>query len=247
MSDVNSIIQELKKAKKIIGVFSPTLKSSIDIAPITLAQQSKIIETVANITSSASSPILAILEFNNVMYSILKKNISEYQPVFNTIDRTNFILALKGYIDSVVTTDDNVDFDIKKMLERNESLELEVAPESVTVDDITFHLTPPSMDDDHIVNGLILRKYRSNSSNRSLLSDVYHFESLKFIKAISVGDQTLEVRKDTKSLDIIKELDTVQLRPVYDYIGKVRAAEEALTNHLTADEQLDITPDLFIS
>jgi len=246
MSDVNSIIQELKKAKKVISVFSPTLKSSIDIAPITLAQQSKIIETVANITSSAGSPIIAILEFNNVMYSILKKNISEYQPVFNTIDRTNFILALKGYIDGIVTTEDSIDFDIKKMLTRNESIELEVAPESVTVDDITFHLAPPSMDDDHIVNGLILRKYKSNSA-KSLLSDVYHFESLKFIKAISIGDQTLEIRKDTKSIDIIKELDTVQLRPVYDYIGKVRAAEEVLTNHLTADEQLDITPDLFIS
>lgn len=246
MSDVNSIIQELKKAKKVISVFSPTLKSSIDIAPITLAQQSKIIETVANITSSAGSPIIAILEFNNVMYSILKKNISEYQPIFNTIDRTNFILALKGYIDGIVTTEDSIDFDIKKMLTRNESIELEVAPESVTVDDITFHLAPPSMDDDHIVNGLILRKYKSNSA-KSLLSDVYHFESLKFIKAISIGDQTLEIRKDTKSIDIIKELDTVQLRPVYDYIGKVRAAEEVLTNHLTADEQLDITPDLFIS
>ena len=246
MSDVSSIIQELKKAKKVISVFSPTLKSSIDIAPITLAQQSKIIETVANITSSAGSPIIAILEFNNVMYSILKKNISEYQPVFNTIDRTNFILALKGYIDGIVTTEDSIDFDIKKMLTRNESIELEVAPESATVDDITFHLAPPSMDDDHIVNGLILRKYKSNSA-KSLLSDVYHFESLKFIKAISIGDQTLKIRKDTKSIDIIKELDTVQLRPVYDYIGKVRAAEEVLTNHLTADEQLDITPDLFIS
>lgn len=246
MSDVSSIIQELKKAKKVISVFSPTLKSSIDIAPITLAQQSKIIETVANITSSAGSPIIAILEFNNVMYSILKKNISEYQPVFNTIDRTNFILALKGYIDGIVTTEDSIDFDIKKMLTRNESIELEVAPESVTVDDITFHLAPPSMDDDHIVNGLILRKYKSNSA-KSLLSDVYHFESLKFIKAISIGDQTLKIRKDTKSIDIIKELDTVQLRPVYDYIAKVRAAEEVLTNHLTADEQLDITPDLFIS
>lgn len=247
MSDVNSIIQELKKAKKVISVFSPTLKSSIDIAPITLAQQSKIIETVANITSNAASPVLAILEFNNVMYSILKKNISEYQPVFSTIDRTNFMLALKGYIDSTVTNSDNIEFDITKMLKRNEDIELEIAPESTTADDITFHLAPPSMDDDHIVNSLILRKYRNNPSNKSLLSDVYHFESLKFIKAISVGDQTLEIRKDTKSLDIIKELDTVQLRPVYDYIGKVRAAEERLTHHLTADEQLDITPDLFIS
>lgn len=247
MSDVNSIIQELKKAKKVISVFSPTLKGSVDIAPITLAQQSKIIETVANITSSASSPVLAILEFNNVMYSILKKNIKEYQPVFSTIDRTNFMLALKGYIDNIVTSSDNIEFNIKKMLERNEGVELEVVPESTTVDDITFHLAPPSMDDDHIVNSLILRKYKNNPSNKSLLSDVYHFESLKFIKAISIGDETLQVRKDTKSLDIIKELDTVQLRPVYDYIAKVRAAEEVLTNHLTADEQLDITPDLFIS
>lgn len=247
MSDVNSIIRELKKAKKVISVFSPTLKSSVDIAPITLAQQSKIIETVANITSNASSPVLAILEFNNVMYSILKKNINEYQPVFSTVDRTNFMLALKGYIDNIVINSDNIEFDIKKMLKRNEEVEIEVIPESTTIDDITFHLTPPTMDDDHIVNSLILRKYKNNPSNKSLLSDVYHFESLKFIKAISVGDQTLEFRKDTKSLDIIKELDTVQLRPVYDYIAKVRAAEEVLTNHLTADEQLDITPDLFIS
>lgn len=247
MSDVNSIIRELKKTKKVISVFSPTLKSSVDIAPITLAQQSKIIETVANITSNASSPVLAILEFNNVMYSILKKNINEYQPVFSTVDRTNFMLALKGYIDNIVINSDNIEFDIKKMLKRNEEVEIEVIPESTTTDDITFHLAPPTMDDDHIVNSLILRKYKNNPSNKSLLSDVYHFESLKFIKAISVGDQTLEFRKDTKSLDIIKELDTVQLRPVYDYIAKVRAAEEVLTNHLTADEQLDITPDLFIS
>lgn len=247
MSDVNSIIQELKKAKKVISVFSPTLKSSVDIAPITLAQQSQIIETVANVTSSAGSPVLAVLEFNNVMYSILKKNIIEYQPVFSTIDRTNFMLALKGYIDNIVTTSDNIDFDIKKILKRNESIELEVEPESTTIDDITFYLAPPSMDDDHIVNSLILRKYRSGSSDKSLLSDVYHFESLKFIKAISISDQTLEIKKDTKSLDIIKELDTVQLRPVYNYISKIRAAEEMLTRHLTADEQLDMTPDLFIS
>ena len=247
MADVKSILQELKKSKKNLNVFSFTMKDKIDIAAINLAQQSKIIETVTGASQSSNNPILTVLEFNNVMFSILKKNIVDYQPIFSTLDRTNFILALKGQIDKIVTTDDNIDFDIEQMLQRNESMAIELEPETITVDSITFTVAPPTMDEDNLVNNLILRKYKASAVTKTLLSDVYNYEALKFIKTIAIGDQVIELKKDSKSLDVIKEISAADLKPVYAYIAKTRSLEEALTRHMSSDEQLDLTPDLFIT
>ena len=248
MSDINSILQEIKKTKKQLTVYIPSLQTEVNIAPVTLAQQSKIIESISDNVTIANNPILALLEFNSIMFSILKANIEEYQPIYNTIDRINLIIALKSHIDKVITDDNDLDFDLNTMLARNAELEYTAMGETLTVDDITFEVAPPTLEEDNIVNNLVLRKYKASSiKNKSLLSDVYIYESLKFIKSVTIGENKAEIKNDSKSLELLKQIDTSTLKPVFEYISKIRDIEESYAKHPTTDNVLDLTPDIFIS
>lgn len=247
MSEITSLIEEIKKSKKNIQVFVPSIGSTVTLNPITLAQQSKIIETVSGDFEIANNPILALLEFNSITFNIIKNNVVEYQPIFNTIDRVNFIIALKSYLDREVVVDD-VKFDLPEILKRNQTLEYLIQDDMLASGDISIEVSVPSLETDNIVNNLLLRKYKtSNSQNKKLLSDVYIFEALKFIDKISIGNHSQIIKKDIKSLNLLREIDIMTLKPVFDYINRVRELEEAYAKNTVDSNILDLTPDIFIS
>ena len=247
MSEITSLIEEIKKSKKNIQVFVPSIGSTVTLNPITLAQQSKIIETVSGDVEIANNPILALLEFNSITFNIIKNNVVEYQPIFNTIDRVNFIIALKSYLDREVVVDD-VKFDLPEILKRNQTLEYLIQDDMLTSGDISIEVSVPSLETDNIVNNLLLRKYKtSNSQNKKLLSDVYIFEALKFIDKISIGNHSQIIKKDIKSLNLLREIDIMTLKPVFDYINRVRELEETYAINTVDSNILDLTPDIFIS
>jgi len=247
MSEITSLIEEIKRSKKNIQVFVPSIGSTVTLNPITLAQQSKIIETVSGDVEIANNPILALLEFNSITFNIIKNNVVEYQPIFNTIDRVNFIIALKSYLDREVVVDD-VKFDLPEILKRNQTLEYLIQDDMLASGDISIEVSVPSLETDNIVNNLLLRKYKtSNSQNKKLLSDVYIFEALKFIDKISIGNHSQIIKKDIKSLNLLREIDIMTLKPVFDYINRVRELEEAYAKNTVDSNILDLTPDIFIS
>jgi len=247
MSEITSLIEEIKKSKKNIQVFVPSIGSTVTLNPITLAQQSKIIETVSGDVEIANNPILALLEFNSITFNIIKNNVVEYQPIFNTIDRVNFIIALKSYLDREVVVDD-VKFDLPEILKRNQTLEYLIQDDMLASGDISIEVSVPSLETDNIVNNLLLRKYKtSNSQNKKLLSDVYIFEALKFIDKISIGNHSQIIKKDIKSLNLLREIDIMTLKPVFDYINRVRELEETYAKNTVDSNILDLTPDIFIS
>ena len=247
MSEITSLIEEIKKSKKNIQVFVPSIGSTVTLNPITLAQQSKIIETVSGDFEIANNPILALLEFNSITFNIIKNNVVEYQPIFNTIDRVNFIIALKSYLDREVVVDD-VKFDLPEILKRNQTLEYLIQDDMLASGDISIEVSVPSLETDNIVNNLLLRKYKtSNSQNKKLLSDVYIFEALKFIDKISIGNHSQIIKKDIKSLNLLREIDIMTLKPVFDYINRVRELEETYAKNTVDRNILDLTPDIFIS
>ena len=247
MSEITSILDEIKNSKKDIEVFAPSIGDNISISPITLAQQSKIIETVSDNVNVTNNPILALLEFNSITFTILKNNIKDYQPVFNTVDRVNFVIALKSYLDTKVV-DNDVEFDLSKILERNKTIEYTAQGDTLVSGDVSIDVSVPSLEVDNLVNNLILRKYKtSNTPNKKLLSDVYIYEALKFIDKVSIGEKYIQTKKDTKSLELLRELDTVTLKPVFEYINKIRTLEESYAKNISDSTVLDLTPDIFIS
>jgi len=247
MSEITSILDEIKNSKKDIEVFAPSIGDNISISPITLAQQSKIIETVSDNVNVTNNPILALLEFNSITFTILKNNIKDYQPVFNTVDRVNFVIALKSYLDTKVV-DNDVEFDLSKILERNKTIDYTAQGDTLVSGDVSIDVSVPSLEVDNLVNNLILRKYKtSNTPNKKLLSDVYIYEALKFIDKVSIGEKYIQIKKDTKSLELLRELDTVTLKPVFEYINKIRTLEESYAKNISDNTVLDLTPDIFIS
>lgn len=247
MSEITSILDEIKNSKKDIEVFAPSIGDNISISPITLAQQSKIIETVSDNVNVTNNPILALLEFNSITFTILKNNIKDYQPVFNTVDRVNFVIALRSYLDTKVV-DNDVEFDLSKILERNKTIEYTAQGDTLVSGDVSIDVSVPSLEVDNLVNNLILRKYKtSNTPNKKLLSDVYIYEALKFIDKVSIGEKYIQIKKDTKSLELLRELDTVTLKPVFEYINKIRTLEESYAKNISDSTVLDLTPDIFIS
>jgi hypothetical protein len=143
---------------------------------------------------------------------------------------------------------DEVEFDLPKILERNETLDYNIQGDTLISDEVSIEVSVPTLEVDNVVNTLLLRKYKtSNSQNKKLLSDVYIYEALKFVDKISIGERSQVIKKDTKSLDLLREIDIVTLKPVFEYINKVRALEETYAKNTVDNNILDLTPDIFIS
>ena len=238
----------MNKYVKIMGVLTLSLLLTNCASQYKIKKEkSKIIETVSGDFEIANNPILALLEFNSITFNIIKNNVVEYQPIFNTIDRVNFIIALKSYLDREVVVDD-VKFDLPEILKRNQTLEYLIQDDMLASGDISIEVSVPSLETDNIVNNLLLRKYKtSNSQNKKLLSDVYIFEALKFIDKISIGNHSQIIKKDIKSLNLLREIDIMTLKPVFDYINRVRELEETYAKNTVDSNILDLTPDIFIS
>ena len=124
----------------------------------------------------------------------------------------------------------------------------QIQGDTLISDEVSIEVSVPTLEVDNVVNTLLLRKYKtSNSQNKKLLSDVYIYEALKFVDKISIGERSQVIKKDTKSLDLLREIDIVTLKPVFEYINKVRALEETYAKNTVDNNILDLTPDIFIS
>jgi hypothetical protein len=245
MSDnnFNDVLKEINSLKITFDAYSPSTNTSVQFFPLTLAQQKSIIET--SVDSS-----LGALFFNNTFYKILKQNIKGDISMYNTIDRVNFAIELRKQLSNTFIKND-VKYSLKELVDKNKKIINTITAQEITSENYTFTVTAPNLTLDDKVNTILLNKYRNDNINgnklKTLISDLYVFEILKFITKLKVNGKELDLHNNLNaSADLIEKIDSMHFSGVTNYINEVRDVEKSLATFLGIDVSVDIIPDFFI-
>lgn len=239
-NNFNDILQEINSTKTTFDAYAPSTESNVQFLPLTLAQQKNIIET------SVDSSIGALF-FNNTFYKILKQNIKDDISKYNTIDRVNFALQLRSQLsDTYVKNDSKIS--LKDLIVKNKTINSKVSTNEITSSNFIFTVQVPNLTLDDKVNTILLNKYRNENINggklKTLISDLFVFEILKFITKLKVNDKEINLHEDLNaSANLIEKIDSIHLVKVTNYINDVRDIEKSLA---TSSVSVDIVPDFFI-
>ena len=239
----NDILQEINNVKVTIDSYSPSVKQLVQLSPLTLAQQKSIIE------SSADSNLSALF-FNNVFFKILKQNVKDDVSKYNTVDRVNFALSLRSQLQDSYTLNE-IRYSLNEVIDKNKKIEYILEEQEITSDNFTFTVKAPNLALDDKINSIILSKYKGDNINssklKSLISDLFVHEILKFITKVKVNDKEVEMHQDISSaVDLLERIDSSKLTEVTRYINKVRDIEKTFATLPGSASSVDIVPDFFI-
>ena len=239
----NDILQEINNVKVTIDSYSPSVKQPVQLSPLTLAQQKSIIE------SSADSNLSALF-FNNVFFKILKQNVKDDISKYNTVDRVNFALSLRSQLQDSYTLNE-IRYSLNEVIDKNKKIEYILEEQEITSDNFTFTVKAPNLALDDKINSIILSKYKGDNINssklKSLISDLFVHEILKFITKVKVNDKEVEMHQDISSaVDLLERIDSSKLTEVTRYINKVRDIEKTFATLPGSASSVDIVPDFFI-
>ena len=239
----NDILQEINNVKVTIDSYSPSVKQPVQLSPLTLAQQKSIIE------SSADSNLSALF-FNNVFFKILTQNVKDDISKYNTVDRVNFALSLRSQLQDSYTLNE-IRYSLNEVIDKNKKIEYILEEQEITSDNFTFTVKAPNLALDDKINSIILSKYKGDNINssklKSLISDLFVHEILKFITKVKVNDKEVEMHQDISSaVDLLERIDSSKLTEVTRYINKVRDIEKTFATLPGSASSVDIVPDFFI-
>lgn len=240
MSDINDIIAQINADKKKLTFYSNTKKTNIEILPLTLSQQKKIMEY-------SYEGYLAVIYFNSIIYDILKENVQTDAPL-DTIDRVCACIALRCHLGKEYQYEGNI-IDIEKHIEKNKTIEIDIQPTTISHENIVFNVELPTLETDNKINKLLVTKYNNKKPTTSqLISDLYVYEILKFIKSFTFNEKTINVDNNyTETLKLLYQLDTVYFDKIIEYINEVREKEQLFTNTEDTGVNFSIIPEFFIS
>jgi hypothetical protein len=238
----NDILNEVKGLKKNLTFFSRANNLDLEISPLNLQQQKIIIEN--SIQSN-----LSVLFFNNSFYNIIKENFAGDINTLDTIDRVSISLSLRQKMSNEYTLDDTK-VNLSDIIDKNKK-PLSVDPLEIVTDSFTFRVSKPSLVLDNKVNKLLLNKYKgkkiTEDNVNNVISDLYVYEILKFVDEIIVGDKTLVISENfNNSLKILSEIETSELKEIFNYINKIRDIELNMTQIPNSEKYISITPDFFV-
>tara|TARA_R110000796_G_C14536972_1_gene432498 strand:+ start:891 stop:1625 length:735 start_codon:yes stop_codon:yes gene_type:complete len=238
----NDILNEVKGLKKNLTFFSRANNLDLEISPLNLQQQKIIIEN--SIQSN-----LSVLFFNNSFYNIIKENFAGDINTLDTIDRVSISLSLRQKMSNEYALDDTK-VDISNIIDKNKT-HLSIDPLEIVTDSFTFRVSKPSLVLDNKVNKLLLNKYKgkkiTEDNVNNVISDLYVYEILKFVDEIIVGDKTLVISENfNNSLKILSEIETSELKEIFNYINKIRDIELNMTQIPNSEKYISITPDFFV-
>lgn len=233
MSDINDILNELKRVEEKLNVYIPSLKKDVEFKALTLLQQKNVID-------KASSNVFGIIDFYNSIFNLIKSSTTYDIANFNTIDRINIILSLIKNISPIYN-----DIDINGVLEKNKTLQLPELEKTLKTDKFTFTVAAPSLATDYSYNNYVINNFRQE---KTLMGKLLINEVSKFIKVIIVNEtgQVIDLTNQSvkNTFAIVESLDTKQLKEVFEYITSIRDIE---VEFVKADgKQIEIGPELFV-
>ena len=248
MSDsFDTLLKQIESTKKNIVAFSPTLQKDIELKPFTIDQQSVIIDSISDISTLQVNPIYLIVKFNTNFNNIIKDNVDK--DIFHsltTVDRVNIILYFRNDVSNSVELDGE-EINLQKIIDRNRNIDNAQTQKIIEKDGFKFDVSIPKLSDDSEVNRILAKKIKESPSTNSIVGDIYLYEILKFVNSIQFEDgEVVKIQKNYKNLQLLKKINLSTLRPVIQFIEEVRTYEEKFINIPDTEDNLLLTPDLFI-
>jgi hypothetical protein len=248
MSDsFDTLLKQIESTKKNIVAFSPTLQKDIELKPLTIDQQSVIIDSISDISTLQVNPIYLIVKFNTNFNNIIKDNVDkDIFHTLTTVDRVNIILYFRNDVSDSVELDGE-EINLQKIIDRNRNIDNAQTQKIIEKDGFKFDVSIPKLSDDSEVNRILAKKIKENPSTNSIVGDIYLYEILKFVNSIQFEDgEVVKIQKNYKNLQLLKKINLSTLRPVIQFIEEVRTYEEKFINIPDTEDNLLLTPDLFI-
>lgn len=248
MSDsFDTLLKQIESTRKNITVFSPTLQENIELKPLTVDQQSVIIDSISDISTLQVNPIFLIVKFNNNFNNIIKENVDkDIYMKLTPIDRVNIILSFRKEISDLIDVDGE-EINLEQIVSRNKSIDKAETSKVIESGEFKFNIEVPTLRDDSEVNKILIKKIKDNPDTNSIIGDIYLYEMLKFINSIQFEDgEEVHIQKNHKNLQLIKKINLSTLKPVIEFVEEIRTHEEKFINIPDTEETLLLTPDLFI-
>lgn len=248
MSDsFDTLLKQIESTRKNITVFSPTLQENIELKPLTVDQQSVIIDSISDISTLQVNPIFLIVKFNNNFNNIIKENVDkDIYMKLTPIDRVNIILSFRKEISDLIDVDGE-EINLEQIVSRNKSIDKAETSKVIESGGFKFNIEVPTLRDDSEVNKILIKKIKDNPDTNSIIGDIYLYEMLKFINSIQFEDgDEVKIQKNHKNLQLIKKINLSTLKPVIEFVEEIRTHEEKFINIPDTEETLLLTPDLFI-
>jgi hypothetical protein len=248
MSDsFETLLKQIESTKKNIVAFSPTLQKDIELKPLTIDQQSVIIDSISDISTLQVNPIYLIVKFNTNFNNIIKDNVDkDIFHTLTTVDRVNIILYFRNDVFNSVELDGE-EINLQKIIDRNRNIDNAQTQKIIEKDGFKFDVSIPKLSDDSEVNRILAKKIKESPSTNSIVGDIYLYEILKFVNSIQFEDgEVVKIQKNYKNLQLLKKINLSTLRPVIQFIEEVRTYEEKFINIPDTEDNLLLTPDLFI-
>jgi hypothetical protein len=188
-----------------------------------------------------------IVKFNTNFNNIIKDNVDkDIFHTLTTVDRVNIILYFRNDVSNSVELDEE-EINLQKIIDRNRNIDNAQTQKIIEKDGFKFDVSIPKLSDDSEVNRILAKKIKESPSTNSIVGDIYLYEILKFVNSIQFEDgEVVKIQKNYKNLQLLKKINLSTLRPVIQFIEEVRTYEEKFINIPDTEDNLLLTPDLFI-
>ena len=210
-------VDQLKSDNFKVNVLSK--KSEVSCEPLTFKQQKDIISTI---TDGITGP----LKFQKNLNDIIVENTKNKE--LTVVDKLLIVLQLrKNSVGSVIKVKsekyDILDSVIEKVLKLNHTTSKSIKGP------ISIELEVPTLgSENHIINACIESVKRDSEKEvGKSLSDIYTFEIVKFIKSVSIMEDSLNFQ-DLSVKDRVKVVNNLPLsvnKQIIDFIQDIKKAE----------------------
>lgn len=250
--DILAGVSELNK-QQLVEVFVPSLNTDVNFKPLTVKQQKQLL-------SSGVDTEIENLTFSNTTNSIIMENCLGSKDKITLIDKPLILLQLRknSVGDTLKVADDNGDY----VVDLNEHVQsvrgaVKSSPDltfNVESDGVTITGVAPTLEIDTKYNKQFTKSVKKNNKKELALSDVvgdiYIHEMVKYVKTISIGDNTLQMDDNVsveQSIKVFESLPMTISSKVATAIKNVRELEiKSLENSTLPDDvQINIDASIF--
>lgn len=236
-SKVNELLKQLDTINQqaSIEVFIPSLQRKVRFKNLTLKQQK-------NLLKSSIDESLTKLAFSANFYQIIKENILDNTinvDTLYTFDRSPIAVSLRANGIEKLYTNKDREYNLQDLLDVIPSIEITPADveEVIEIDGIQITASAPNLKVDKDLSNYALSKISNISANdiKVIISELFLYEIVKFVKNISVAGQTEENKVDFTVLrteekaSLVEKLPAQLTNKLLDFIKKYRQLESKLT------------------
>lgn len=217
-----------------IDIFIPSLKRTVKFKNLTLKQQK-------NLLKSSIDESITKLSFNVNFYQIIKENINEPINVdsFFGFDKLSIAISLRANgLDKEYKEKDKT-YNLDDLINNipNVSITPDQIEEVIVVDGMQIVVAAPTLKVDRDLSSYAINKISSLTASdiKTIISELFILEVLKFIKSITIKVGETEnvidmntIRNDEK-VALAEKLPSHVTNKILDFIKKYRQLESNLT------------------